>query len=150
MPHCVVHIYQQAVLHTAVHYSGTVTLDPALTNSQSGAIKLICVARGREGGKKINCLTWHVTKSRAICYSSNKQILQIKLLHTDNDDKDDDDDNNNNNHHHHHKGSRSMGEVAPLYEVDSTLVLTNPDVQQCNLRHKPSTSLHIRPSVRSE
>jgi hypothetical protein len=33
-----------------------------------------------------------------------------------------------------------MEEVAPLYGVDSTLVLNNPDVQQCNLRHKPSTS----------
>jgi hypothetical protein len=43
-----------------------------------------------------------------------------------------------------------MGEVAPLYGVDSALVLTNPDVQQYNLRHKPSTSLHTRPSVRSE
>jgi hypothetical protein len=39
-------------------------------------------------------------------------------------DDDDDDDNNNNN-----KGSRCMGEVAPLYGVDSTLVLTNPSVQ---------------------
>ena len=25
-----------------------------------------------------------------------------------------------------------MGEVAPLYGVDSALVLTNPGVQQCN------------------
>jgi len=34
-----------------------------------------------------------------------------------------------------------MGEVAPLYGVDSALVLlTNPGVQQGNLRHKPSTS----------
>jgi len=41
-----------------------------------------------------------------------------------------------------------MGEVAPLYGVDFALVLTNPGVQQCNLRHKPSTSLHTRPSVR--
>ena len=38
-------------------------------------------------------------------------------------DDDDDDDNNNN------KGSRGMGEVAPLYGVDSALVLTNPGVQ---------------------
>jgi len=36
-------------------------------------------------------------------------------------------DNNNNNHNH--KGSRGMGEVAPLYGVDSALVLTNPGVQ---------------------
>jgi len=43
-----------------------------------------------------------------------------------------------------------MGEVAHLYGVDSALVLTNPGVQLCNLRHKPSTSLHTRPSVRSE
>jgi hypothetical protein len=61
-------------------------------------------------------------------------------------------------HHHnlHHrynnnnKGRRCMEEVAPLNGVDSTLVLTNPGVQQCNLRHKPSTSLHTRPSVRRE
>ena len=32
--------------------------------------------------------------------------------------------NNNNN-----KGSRGMGDVAPLYGVDSALVLTNPGVQ---------------------
>ena len=38
----------------------------------------------------------------------------------DNDDDDDDDDD---------KGSRGMGEVAPLYGVDSALVLTNPGVQ---------------------
>jgi len=58
----------------------------------------------------------------------------------------DDDDNNNNNN-----GSRGMEEVAPLYGVDSALViLTNPGVQQGNLRHKPSTSLHTRPSVPSE
>jgi hypothetical protein len=38
----------------------------------------------------------------------------------------DDDDNNNNNNN---KGSRSMGEVAPLYGVDSALVRTNPGVQ---------------------
>jgi len=43
-----------------------------------------------------------------------------------------------------------MREVAPFYGVDSALILTNPGVQQCNLRHKPSTSLHTRPSVRSE
>ena len=40
-----------------------------------------------------------------------------------------------------------MGEVAPLYGVDPALVLTNPGVQYCNLRHKPPTSLHTRPSV---
>ena len=34
--------------------------------------------------------------------------------------------NNNNNNN---KGSRGMGEVAPLYGVDSALVLTNPGVQ---------------------
>jgi len=43
-----------------------------------------------------------------------------------------------------------MGEVVPLSGVDSALVLTNPGVQQCNLRHKPFTSLHTRPSVRSK
>ena len=32
--------------------------------------------------------------------------------------------NNNNN-----KSSRGVGEVAPLYGVDSVLVLTNPGVQ---------------------
>jgi len=38
-----------------------------------------------------------------------------------------------------------MGEVAPLYGVDSALVLlTNTGVQQGNLRHRPSTSLHTR------
>ena len=37
-----------------------------------------------------------------------------------------DSDNNNNNNN---KGSRGMGEVAPLYGVDSALVLTNPGVQ---------------------
>ena len=42
-----------------------------------------------------------------------------------------------------------MGEVAPLYGVDPALVLTNPGVQQCNLRHKPSTSSHTRLSMRS-
>jgi hypothetical protein len=40
----------------------------------------------------------------------------------DNDDDDDDDDNNNNNNN---KGSSGMGEVAPLYGVDSTLVFQN-------------------------
>ena len=35
---------------------------------------------------------------------------------------DNDDDDNN-------KGSRGMGEVAPLYGVDPALVLTNPGVQ---------------------
>ena len=45
-------------------------------------------------------------------------------LLNNNDNDDDDDDNNNNN-----KGSRGMGEVAPLYGVDSALVLTNPGVQ---------------------
>ena len=43
-----------------------------------------------------------------------------------------------------------MGVVALLYGVDSALVLTNPGVRVFNLRHKPSTSLHTRPSVRSE
>ena len=45
---------------------------------------------------------------------------------------------------------RDVGEVAPLYGVDSALVLTNPGVQLCNLSHKPSPSLHTRPSMRSE
>jgi hypothetical protein len=31
-----------------------------------------------------------------------------------------------------------MGEEAPLYGVDSTMVLTNPGVQECNLSHKPA------------
>jgi hypothetical protein len=35
----------------------------------------------------------------------------------------------NNNNNNNNKGSRGMGEVAPLYGVDSTSVLTNPDVQ---------------------
>jgi hypothetical protein len=35
------------------------------------------------------------------------------------------------------------------YGVDPSLILTNPGVQQCNLRLKPSTSLHTRPFVRS-
>jgi len=43
-----------------------------------------------------------------------------------------------------------MGEVVPLYGVDPALVLTSPGVQQYNLRHQPLTSLHTRPSVRSE
>jgi len=43
-----------------------------------------------------------------------------------------------------------MGEVAPLYGDDSALVLTNPGVQECDLKHRPSTSLHTRPSVQSE
>ena len=43
-----------------------------------------------------------------------------------------------------------MGQVVPLYEVDSALVLTKPGVQQCNLRWKPFTSLHTRLSVHSE
>jgi hypothetical protein len=42
-----------------------------------------------------------------------------------------------------------MGELAPLYGVDPALVLTNPGVQQCNLRHKPFTFLLTRPPVRS-
>ena len=37
--------------------------------------------------------------------------------------------NNNNNNNNNNKGSRGMGEVAPLYGVDSALVLTNPGVQ---------------------
>jgi len=45
-----------------------------------------------------------------------------------------DDDNNNNNNNNNNKnknnnGSSGMGEVAPLYGVDSALVLTNPGVQ---------------------
>ena len=39
------------------------------------------------------------------------------------------DNNNNNNNNNNNKGSRGMGEVAPLYGVDSALVLTNPGVQ---------------------
>ena len=35
----------------------------------------------------------------------------------------------NNNNNNNNKGSRGMGEVAPLYGVDSALVLTNPGVQ---------------------
>jgi len=37
--------------------------------------------------------------------------------------------NNNNNNNNNNKGSRGMGEVAPLYGVDPALVLTNPGVQ---------------------
>ena len=37
--------------------------------------------------------------------------------------------NNNNNNNNDNEGSRGMGEVAPLYGVDSALVLTNPGVQ---------------------
>jgi hypothetical protein len=47
----------------------------------------------------------------------------INTLH-----KGDSDDGNNNNNNNN-KGPRGMGEVAPLYGVDSTLVLTNPGVQ---------------------
>ena len=54
-------------------------------------------------------------------------------------------DTNTNN-----KGSSSLGQVVPLYELDSALVLSKPGVQQCNLRRKPFTSLHTRPSVRCE
>ena len=36
---------------------------------------------------------------------------------------------NNNNNNNNNMGSRGMGEVAPLYGVDSALVLTNPGVQ---------------------
>ena len=43
----------------------------------------------------------------------------IHALCPTSDDDDDDDD----------KGSRGMGKVAPLYGVDSALVLTNPGVQ---------------------
>jgi hypothetical protein len=49
--------------------------------------------------------------------------MSINTLHKG-DDYNNDNDNNNNN-----KGSRGMGEVAPLYGVDSALVLTNPGVQ---------------------
>ena len=37
--------------------------------------------------------------------------------------------NNNNNNNNNNKGSMGMGEAAPLYGVDSALVLTNPGVQ---------------------
>jgi hypothetical protein len=37
--------------------------------------------------------------------------------------------NNNNNNNNNNKGSRGMGEVAPLCGVDPALVLTNPGVQ---------------------
>jgi hypothetical protein len=50
-----------------------------------------------------------------------------------------------------------MGEEAPLYGVDSVLVLTNPGVQQCNLsighsllctQDRPCVVLnYIRPEV---
>jgi hypothetical protein len=43
-----------------------------------------------------------------------------------------------------------MGKVVPLQGADPALVLTNPGVQFCNLRQKPFTSLHTRPSVRSD
>ena len=39
------------------------------------------------------------------------------------------DNNNNNNNNNNNKGSRGMGKVAPLYGIDSALVLTNPGVQ---------------------
>ena len=58
--------------------------------------------------------------------------MSISTLHKgddDDDDYDDDDNNNNNNNNNNNKGSRGMGEVAPLYGVDSALVLTNPGVQ---------------------
>ena len=35
----------------------------------------------------------------------------------------------NNNNNNNSKGSRGMGQVAPLYGVDPALVLTNPGVQ---------------------
>jgi len=53
-------------------------------------------------------------------------ISQPKLRSEKFNDDDDDDDNNNNNNNN---GSRSMGEVAPLYGVNSALVLTSPGVQ---------------------
>jgi len=43
------------------------------------------------------------------------------------DDDDDNDDVNNNNDNN--KGPRDMGDIVPLYGVDSALVLTNPGVQ---------------------
>jgi hypothetical protein len=48
------------------------------------------------------------------------RYISVSTLNKDDDDDDDDDDN---------KGSRDMGEVAPLCGVDSALVLTNPGVQ---------------------
>jgi hypothetical protein len=60
-----------------------------------------------------------------ILYPRNVICFKYVIVHTllKGDNKDDDDDDNNNN------GSRSMGEVAPLYGVDPALVLTNPGVQ---------------------
>jgi len=40
-----------------------------------------------------------------------------------------DNDDNNNNNNNNNKGSRCMGDVAPLYGFDSALVLINPGVQ---------------------
>ena len=51
-------------------------------------------------------------------------VTIIRVSYNNNDDNDNNNNNNNNN-----KGSRGMGEVAPLYGVDSALVLTNPGVQ---------------------
>jgi hypothetical protein len=45
----------------------------------------------------------------------------VNTLYKGDDDDDDDDDDD--------KGSMGMGQVAHLYGVDSTLVLTNPRVQ---------------------
>ena len=52
--------------------------------------------------------------------------LTSGVFSSDDDDYDGDNNNNNNNNNW---GSRGMGEVAPLYGVDSALVLTNPGVQ---------------------
>ena len=58
-----------------------------------------------------------------VCF---RYIIVNTLHKAHNKDDDDNDENNNNNNN---KGSRGMGEVAPLYGVDSALVLTNPGVQ---------------------
>ena len=47
----------------------------------------------------------------------------------DDNDNDDDDDDNNNNNNNNIKGSRGMGQVAPLYGLDSALVLSKSGVQ---------------------
>jgi hypothetical protein len=54
-----------------------------------------------------------------LLFLSSRRLVLVCILYNDDDDDDDDDD----------KGSRDMGEVAPLHGADSTLVLTNPGVQ---------------------
>ena len=64
-----------------------------------------------------------------IRYSKHVEDKKNWSNNNNNNNNDNDDNNNNNNNNNNNKGSRGMGEVAPLYGVDSALVLTNPGVQ---------------------